>query len=292
VSVDVSEGNPLGEFLRARRELLDPSQFALPPDTGARRVAGLRRDEVAFLTGVSSHYYARLEQGRDRHPSDTILGALAQVFDLDAAAVGLLHRLAQQSPERRRRRAARETLSPRLARLLAGWPDNPAVIIGRYRDVLAANDLAQIVNPGFAPGRNLLHDTFLDPAARTIYLDWDDIAAGAVAGVRASAGDDPDDPRLRDLVGELSLKSEEFRRLWARHDVRERDSGEKRFDTALAGSLTLQYETFAVISAPGQTMFVFHADPGGKNEQTLRLLSSMIPDDTSTQTVETAARPT
>lgn len=241
---------------------------------------------MAFLAGVSTHYYARLEQGRDRHPSDAVLCALAQVFDLDESAVGLLHRLAQRKPERRRRRAAGETVSPSLARLLAGWPDNPAVIIGRYRDVLAANGLAQIVNPGFTPGRNLLRDTFLDPATRTTYLDWDEIAAGAVAGVRASAGDDPDDPRLRDLIGELSLKSEEFRRLWARHDVRERSSGEKRYDTAHAGVLTLQYETFAVIAAPGQTLFVFHAKPASSDEQTLRLLSSMIPDNTSKRATE------
>ena len=276
----MNDNNALGGFLRARRELLDPAQFALPPDTGVRRVAGLRRDEVAFLAGVSSHYYARLEQGRDRHPSDAVLDALARVLDLDAAAVGLLQRLARPRPGRRRRRCVRETVNPRLSRLLEGWPDTPAVIIGRYRDVLAANALAQLVNPGFTPGRNLLRDTFLDPAARTTYLDWDDIAAGAVAGVRASAGDDPDDPRLRDLVGELSLKSDEFRRLWARHDVRERDSGEKRYDTALAGAITLHYETFAVLSAPGQTLFVFHADPGGADEQTLKLLSAMVPDRT------------
>lgn len=251
----------------------------MPPDTGVRRVTGLRRDEVAFLAGVSSHYYARLEQGRDRRPSDGVLGALARVLDLDVAAVDLLRRLVQPAPVRRRR-ADRETVSPRLAGLLAVGPDHPAVIIGRYRDVLAANDLAQLVNPGFTPGRNLLRDTFLDPAARTTYLDWDDIAAGAVAGVRASAGDDPDDPRLRDLVGELSLKSEEFRRLWARHDVRERASGQKRYDTALAGPITLQYETFAVIASPGQTLFIFYADPASVDEQTLRLLSSMVPTST------------
>ena len=273
----MSEDNALGEFLRARRALLDPAQFVLPPDTSVRRVAGLRRDEVAFLAGVSSHYYARLEQGRDRHPSHAVLLALARVLDLDVAAVELLQRLALPNPERRRRRAARETVSPRLARLLAGWPDTPAVIIGRYRDVLAANELAQLVNPGFTPGRNLLHDTFLDPAARTTYLDWDEIAAGAVAGVRASAGDDPDNPRLRDLVGELSLKSEEFRRLWARHDVRQRDSGEKRYDSPFAGEITLQYETFAVLAAPGQTLFAFHADSGSSHEQTLHLLRSMVP---------------
>ena len=124
----------------------------------------------------------------------------ARVFDLDAAALELLQRLARPKAERRRRRAARETVSPRLARLLNGWPNTPAVIIGRYRDVLAANDLAQMVNSGFTPGRNLLRDTFLDPAARTTYLDWGEIAAGAVAGVRASAGDDPDDPRLAILL--------------------------------------------------------------------------------------------
>ena len=285
----MSEDNALGEFLRARRQLLDPAAFALPPDNAARRVTGLRREEVAFLAGVSSHYYARLEQGRDRHPSDVVLRALAQVFDLDESAIELLHRLAQPKPERQRRRAARETVSPRLAKLLAAWPQHPAVLIGRYRDVLAANDLAQLINPGFTPGRNLLRDTFLDPGARTTYLDWDDIAVGAVAGVRASAGDDPNDPRLRDLVGGLSLKSQEFRQLWARHDVRERGSGQKRYDTALAGAITLRYETFTVVAAPGQTLFIFHADPGGTDEQTLRLLTSIIPNTTLQGATEPSA---
>jgi transcriptional regulator with XRE-family HTH domain len=253
--------NPLGDFLRARRELVDPTDLGLP-EYGRRRVKGLRREELAFLAGVSSHYYARLEQGRDRHPSDHVLAAVARVLGLDDDAVGHLRSLAQPVPSRRRRPRRPEQVRPGLTHLMSRWADQPAVVVGRYRDVLAATDLASLVNPGFAPGRNLLRDTFLDPAAREVYLDWEAIAEGAVAGLRASAGTELDDPRLTDLVGELSIKSEEFRRMWARHDVHVRD-------------ITLDFESFSVHGVVGQTLFVFFAEPDSAAEQALTLLTGI-----------------
>ena len=166
-----------------------------------------------------------------------------------------------------------ERISPGLGQLLAGWVDQPAVVIGRYRDVLAANELAQVLNPGFVPGRNLLHHTFLDPEGREYYLDWHDVAAGAVAGLRASAGSSVDDPRLTELVGELSLKSDDFRRLWADYDVRSRISGRKRYNNPFVGLITLDFETFTVNASPGQTLFVFYAAPGTPDAASLRLLA-------------------
>ena len=221
---------------------------------------------------MSSHYYARLEQGRNRNPSVAVVDAVGKVLGLDDQGLGHLRQLAEPKPRRRGRPRAPEVVRPGLGQLLRRWSDQPVVLVGRYRDVLASTPLAQAVNPGFTPGRNLLRDTFLDPAARDTYLDWDDIAAGAVAGLRASAGTDLDDPRLTDLVGELSLKSEDFRRMWARHDVRQRTAGAKRYRSPTSGVITLSYEAFTVAESAAQTLFVFSAEPGSPSEQALGLL--------------------
>lgn len=265
---------PLGAFLRARRELLDPAELGLP-DYGPRRVPGLRREELAQLAGVSPHYYARLEQGRDRNPSPVVLEAIAKALQLDEDALGHLRQLAAPAPRRRRRAYRPEKVRPGLAELIASWTDQPAVVIGRHRDVLAANDLAAALNPGFTPGRNLLHDVFLDPAARDIYLDWPVIAHGAVAGVRSTVGSELDDPHLTDLIGELSLKSEEFRTMWARHDVAERTDGVKRFNNPLVGEVVVNFQALAVTGAVGQILYIFSAEPGSASAQSLSLLAGI-----------------
>ena len=269
-----SDDNALGEFLRARRELLDPQEAGIP-DFGRRRVPGLRREELALLAGVSSPYYTRLEQGRDRHPSPQILEAIGRALGLDEQAMAHLHRLAQAPPPSRNQPSSIEEVPDGLRFLLDSWTAQPAVIVGRWRDVLAANRLAQVLNPGFVSGRNLLRHVFLDPEGREYYLDWKEVAEGAVAGLRASAGAEPDDPRLTGLVGELSVKSEDFRQMWARHDVRARVSGRKRYNNPFIGPITLDYETFTVNADPGQTMFVFRAEPGSSDEHSLLLLAQI-----------------
>jgi transcriptional regulator with XRE-family HTH domain len=266
--------NALGEFLRARRELLDPGELGVP-DFGRRRVPGLRREELALLAGVSSPYYTRLEQGRDRNPSPQILDAIGQALGLDQQAMDHLRRLAEAAAAPHNSPPATEEVAAGVRLLLDGWTAQPAVIVGRYRDVLAANRLAQVLNPGFVPGRNLLLHVFLDPEGREYYLDWEQIAEGAVAGLRASAGTHPDDPRLTQLVGELSVKSEDFRQMWARHGVRARTSGRKRYNNPFIGLITLDYETFTVNADPGQTMFVFRAEPGSGDEHSLLLLAEI-----------------
>ncbi len=273
-----ADENVLGDFLRARRELADPRDAGVP-DYGRRRVAGLRREEVALLAGVSSHYYARLEQGRDRHPSPAVVDAVGRVLQLDDPAHEHLRRLAEPVPARRRRPRRPEKVHPELEQLLGRWTREAAVVTGRHRDVLAANDLAVAVNPGFAPGRNLVRDTFLEPWARKTYVDWEQIAQGAVAGLRGAAGAELDDPHLTDLVGELSLKSEDFRRMWARHDVREVRGGVKRFWQPLVGVLTLDYTTLGVHGADGQTLFLFYARPGSPDDDALALLASLTAGD-------------
>ena len=264
--------NRLGEFLRARRELLEPDAAGVQ-SYGRRRVPGLRREELAALAGVSPQYYARLEQGRDHNPSPDVVHALARALQLDEESVTYLRRLADPTPRSRRRGRRAEPVRPGLRRLVESWTDQAAVVIGRHRDVLAANRLAVLVNPGFTPGRNLLRDVFLDPAAREIYPDWAAVARGAVSGVRSTA--DVDDPRLAELVGELSLKSADFRDLWARHDVHARTDGTKLYCSPSVGPIELAYETLTVTGTVGQSLFLFGPEPGSPAEATFRLLREL-----------------
>lgn len=280
--------NRLGEFLRARRELARPEDFGLP-DPARRRVPGLRREEVALLAGVSADYYVRLEQGRDKRPSEQVIEALARVFDLADDALAHLHELAR--PVRRRRRPAGrvERVGPGVLRLLESWSATPAMVVGRYLDILATNALAAAVNACSTAGANQVRLMFLDPAMRDIFPDWEVVARETVASLRATAGLDQDDPRLTELVGELSVKSEDFRRLWARHDVLVKAAGRKRFRHPMVGDLDLGYETFAVNGVPGQMLVVYHADPGSPAEGALALLSSMVAGPTDTADPTTRA---
>jgi transcriptional regulator with XRE-family HTH domain len=285
----MAEDNRIGQFLRARRERVRPEDVGLP-DFGRRRVPGLRREELATLAGVSADYYVRLEQGRERHPSEQVIDALARALQLDDDATAHLHELARPAPRRRRAAKRTERVRPELLRLMEAWPNTPAMVTGRHLDVLAANSLATALHGGFAPGTNLVRTLFLDPAARERYPDWDEVARDTVAALRASVGPDLDDPHLTDLVGELSLKSERFRSLWARHDVREKTHGIKRFVNPQVGELTIHYETFAVAGSAGQVLSVYHAEPGSPTEQALALLSSIAADSRATGSASAAER--
>jgi transcriptional regulator with XRE-family HTH domain len=232
--------NRIGAFLRARRELVRPEDVGLP-DLGRRRVPGLRREELAMLAGVSNDYYVRLEQGRDQHPSEQVLDALARVLRLDDEAAAHLHELARtRAAAAPPRGGAGRAGLPGLSALLASWSHTPAFVLGRRMDVLAANALAQALHPACAAHDNMVRSVFLDPAARRCYPDFETAARDTVAALRASVGPDLDDPRLVELVGELSLKSEEFRRLWARHDVRPKTGGTKRIAHPQLGELELR----------------------------------------------------
>ena len=278
--------NRIGQFLRARRELVQPEDVGIE-SYGRRRVPGLRREELAMLAGVSVDYYVRLEQGRERHPSEQVLEALARALQLDDTAARHLQELARPPTRRRRPSARPQRVRPGVERLMEGWSHTPAIVMGRCMDVLAANSLAGALHGRSIRGTNVVRSIFLEPSAREFYADWEDIARDTVATLRALAGTDLDDPRLTELVGELSLKSEEFRRLWARHDVREKTSGTKRFVHPVVGELSLGYESFAIGGSPGQILVVYHAEPGSRHERALKLLES-VAAEASAQSLPTA----
>jgi transcriptional regulator with XRE-family HTH domain len=262
------ESNAIGEFLRARRELVRPEDVDLAPGA-RRRVAGLRRTEVALLAGVSSDYYVRLEQGRERNPSPQVVDALARALDLDDEATAYLHDLARPRP---RKRLRREEVSPALRGMMTAWTDTPAVVLGECLNVLAHNQLGEALFAGHTYSDDLVRLVFLDPDARDFYPDWERVARNTVGGLRAAA---PDHPRLINTVGELSVKSADFRRLWARHDIRQKTHETKRFRHPLVGELTLTYEALTVNSAPGQQLVVYQAEPGSPSEEALSLLGSL-----------------
>jgi transcriptional regulator with XRE-family HTH domain len=281
--------NRIGEYLRARRELVRPEDAGIAVNR-RRRVAGLRRDELALLAGVSTEYYTRLEQGRDRHPSAQVLDALARALGLGDEATAHLHELAAPAPRRRRRRV--ERVPPGVEQLLQTWHTTPAYVHGRRMDVLAANPLATALSPVFTPGGNVLRAVLLDPAVQALFDGWEQRLGGFVAALRAQAGPDVDDPELNELVGELSVKSELFRRLWARHDVRaQAGGGVHRLQHPQVGELELSYEKFTVAGADGQTLVIYHPEPGSRSEQALALLASIGPAPPPTPQAP-AARPT
>jgi transcriptional regulator with XRE-family HTH domain len=264
----------LGDFLRARREVTTPEQVGLR-DVGSRRTPGLRREEVAMLAGVSTDYYVRLEQGRERRPSDQVLGALARVLRLDADATDYLYELARPRSWPRRPVSEREQVSPGLLRLMRSWSYTPAFVNGRWLDVLARNPLAGVLHEGLEYADNLLRLTFLNSGAREFYPDWEQVAHNRVAQLRAAAGADLDDPDLASLVEELSLKSADFRQLWARHDVSGVTREVRYLHHRKVGVLELTCEMFGVASAPGQHLAIFHAEPGSPSERALIRLGNL-----------------
>ncbi|ALL78227.1 XRE family transcriptional regulator [Pseudonocardia sp. EC080610-09] len=282
------EPNTLGEYLRARRALVTPEQVGIPV-LGTRRVPGLRREEVAMLAGISAEYYLRLEQGRDRRPSVQVLEAIARVLRLDDSSH--LLGIATDTPRRKRSRARREALPPSTARLIDALPF-PAFAEGRYLDVLAANPLAGAVSPRLVPGGNRLRDVFLDEAEQDLFEDWERAAAALLAGFRRTVGTSVDDPRVVELVGDLSLASPQFRRLWARHDIAERTGAALVLDHPSVGALRLDREKLAVSGTDGIMLVIYHAQPGTDSAERLALLGSVAAEATGDQRPTNANRRT
>jgi transcriptional regulator with XRE-family HTH domain len=266
----------LRDFLRSRRARIAPSDAGLPPQPGTRRVPGLRREEVARLAGVSVDYYVRLERGRTLNVSEAVLDSVARALRLNDTERAHLFALARPSRTRRRPMPP-QRVRPALRRMLDTLNESPAVIIGRRLDVLAGNRLARALYTDFEAlphrERNMARFIFLDEAARELYTDWEAAGRGAVAALHLYAGRHPHDPRLAELIGELSLRDGDFRRWWADHDVLRHTHGSKRYHHPVVGDLALDYEAFTVAGEPDQMLGVYTAEPGSPSARALRLLA-------------------
>ncbi|MFH8469130.1 helix-turn-helix transcriptional regulator [Streptomyces sp. NPDC017991] len=265
--------NDLGDFLRAHRARLRPDDVGLA-SYGARRVAGLRREEVAVLAGMNSDYYARLEQGRERSPSPQILESLSSALRMDDQAREHLFRLAGTAPEGERPQP-RESVSTALRQLLDGYPNAAAFVLNPATDFLAANSLADALFSPFGQMDNMARMTFLNPAARTFFAQWGRAAEAVVAGLRHATGLEPQYPRLHDLVASLTEESEEFAALWSSHAVHDKTRDAKDLLHPDVGPIALTYQTFDVRGAPGQQLVIYHAEPSSPSGQALSLLGSL-----------------
>ncbi|CAM5307987.1 MULTISPECIES: helix-turn-helix domain-containing protein [Streptomyces] len=269
----------LSEFLRTRRAKLQPQDVGLPEFGRHRRVPGLRREELAQLAGVSVAYYTRLEQGNGRNVSAEVLDAIARALRLTDAEHAHLTHLARPARHKKKRRPARaQRVRTGLLYLLESMEGVPAYVTGARSDILAWNPMAAAVFGDWGalpPGeRNWARLVFLSPAYRDLFVNWDSKASDMVSYLRLYAGCHPDDPELSALVGELSVKSEEFRRLWATHNVKEKGHGTKLVRHPLAGDLTLSYETLNLPDDEEQHLVTYHAEPGSASAEGLRLLAS------------------
>ncbi|MCL6734070.1 helix-turn-helix domain-containing protein [Streptomyces neyagawaensis] len=279
----------LSEFLRTRRARLKPEDVGLPEFGRHRRVPGLRREELAQLAGVSVAYYTRLEQGNGRNVSAEVLDAIARALRLSDAEHSHLTHLAKPKAHKKKPSARPQQVRGALRQLIDSLDGVPAYITGRRSDILVWNRMAAAVFGDWselpAQERNWARMVFLRPEYRDLYIDWDQKAADMVSYLRMDAGCHPDDPRLSALVGELSVKSEEFRRLWATHDVKEKSHGVKRMRHPLVGDLTLSFEAFPLPDDHEQTLVTYHAEPGSPSAEALRLLASWGTDATRARTV-------
>ncbi|MFE9837027.1 helix-turn-helix domain-containing protein [Streptomyces sp. NPDC005551] len=274
----------LSEFLRTRRARLKPEDVGLPDFGRHRRVPGLRREELAQLAGVSVAYYTRLEQGNGRNVSSEVLDAIAHALRLTDAEHAHLTHLAKPKQHKKKQTARPQQVRGALRQLLDTLDGVPAYITGRRSDILVWNRMAAAVFGDWAElppqERNWARMVFLKPEYRDLFVDWEQKASDIVSFLRMDAGCHPDDPRLSALVGELSVKSEEFRRLWATHDVREKGHGVKRLRHPLVGALELSFETFRLPDDAEQAMITYHAEPGSASAEALRLLAAWGADAT------------
>ena len=284
----------LSEFLRTRRARLRPEDVGLPDYGRYRRVPGLRREELAQLAGVSVAYYTRLEQGNGRTVSAEVLDAIARALRLsDAEHVHLTH-LAKPKQQKKKPASRAQQVRGPLRTLLDTMDGVPAILVGRRSDILVWNRMAAAVFGDWAElptqEQNWARLVFLRPDYRDLFVDWERKASDVVAQLRMDAGSHPNDPRLSALVGELSVKSEEFRRLWATHDVKEKCHGIQRLHHPLVGELDLRLESFHQADAHEQMLVTYHAEPNSPSAEALQLLASWGADATRVGTGTSSAR--
>lgn len=266
------ENDPLAGFLRSCRSKLQPDDVGLPGGS-RRRVAGLRREEVAILAGISTDYYHRIEQGRER-PSDQVLNALARALRLSPDAAAYMCNLASSNGSRDHVPRLDRPLNPALQDLLDGWPMSPAHIHDVTATVVLANDLASALSPTFARGASPLRSLFLDPTTRDLYRNWDGLTAWAVRWLRSFVGDNPV-PGLHALIDDLNAGSERFRTLWEAYDVKGHASGLLLLNHPVVGPLDLHFQHLA-LRGSDNIMVVYWAEPESSSEAALRRLAGTL----------------
>lgn len=270
----------LGQFLQARRSELHPADLGLPPgDPGTRRVSGLRREEVAARVAISQDYYARIEQGR-LAPSEPVLQAIADALRLTPDQRAYAENLAQQADRRTPPKRRSTPVRPQIQRLLDQLTDTPAFVVGKYLDILAWNPLAAAllldVDKMPPKERNYIRMLFTDSRMKDFYDDWEAMARAGVALLRMQAADNPTDPRLAALVGELSVTDPQFRHWWAARHVARQEFGTKTIHHPELGDLTLDWDAFHWAGDPDQQIITWSAPPGSPTQEKFRILSSWI----------------
>jgi transcriptional regulator with XRE-family HTH domain len=294
----VDNRSDIRDFLASRRARITPERAGLLPGGGRRRVPGLRREEVAVLAGVSTEWYTRLEKGHIAGVSEDVLEAVARALQLDEAERTYLFDLARAAikPARTLQRRSRAQIQPRVQWMLDSMTASAAFVANGRLDIVATNSLGWALNsPLFdAPRRpaNFARFQFLDPRARDFYPDWEGAANITVALLRAEAGRYPSDAQLRELVGELSTVSEEFRTRWAAHNVRIHHNGAKRFRHPVVGTLDLGYHTLDLPTEDhrGLRLTIYTAEPGTPSEDALKLLASWAATNADVDTPVTDRR--
>ncbi|MFK0159461.1 helix-turn-helix domain-containing protein [Streptomyces sp. NPDC090499] len=272
--------NELGEFLKARRAELSPSDVGLRGGQ-RRRVSGLRREEVAMLAAISAEYYARIEQGRLQAPAH-LLTEIAQALRLNEDQRTYLFELAAKESARPAASGARQQLDVQLQRMLDDLTATPAFVIGRRTDILGWNQLAAALWTDFGcfpeQDRVFVRLLFTEPWMRELYADWEEVTRLAIAHLRMESARYPGDPRLTALVEELSALDSQFRQWWTEHDVAMRNRGVKTLRHPVVGELTLDWDTLTCATDPEQHIIVWTAPVGSPAHDGLRLLASWAAD--------------
>ncbi|WP_040829882.1 helix-turn-helix domain-containing protein [Nocardia jiangxiensis] len=284
-----TDSGRLGEFLKACRAQLTPHDVGLPETRGRRKVAGLRRAEVAQLAAISVEYYTRLEQGRVQ-ASATVLSTLAHALRMSEDQQTYLYRTAGKSDSKPRRRRSPQRPRPAMRRLLDQLTDTPAVVLGKRLDILDWNSGAIALYGNFAevpaPQRNYVYMMFTDRHFRNLHLHWEHDARVAVSALRMEAAQDAEDPELARLVGELSVRDEDFRTWWAEHAVDSASFGTKSYRHPLVGEITLDCDTWASPDGSGQRLMILTCEPGTPSHDALHILLSWNQQSPTAETEE------
>jgi transcriptional regulator with XRE-family HTH domain len=272
----------LSEFLTSRRAKLSPQQAGIPDFGGRRRVPGLRREEVALIAGMSAEYYKRLERGNASGVSDAVIDGVSRALQLDDAEHSHLYELIRTANAGvlplRRRSTRKSQLTAGMQQTIDAMSTVPVFVQNSRLDAIATNLLGRALFSEMfddvRPPVNAARFVFLDPRAQTFYQDWDSNTRQIVALLRVEAGRSPYDRQLSDLIGELSTRSDVFRKLWGAHDVREHRTGIKKVHHPVVGSLDLTFQSMDLSADHGLQMLVFSAEVGSRSYDGLQLLAN------------------